>query len=113
MAVIDVSIPSLQSRAQAEDLENALVGMSDVDGLKTFNDNFGYAAGDKLLRAKADALRQVGVEAYHDKGDEFLYRAQDGTDLRAKLDRAREILHADQVVFLERLLEKVPRSQSN
>lgn len=66
--------------------------MSDADGLKAFNDTFGYDAGDELLRAKADALRQAGVEAYHQKGDEFLYRGDNRPDLTAKLEQARQIL---------------------
>ena len=70
----------------------AAVAMSDADGLKAFNDRFGYAAGDQLLEAKADALKAAGLEAYHDKGDEFLYRGQDEAALRAGLDRARRIL---------------------
>ena len=69
-----------------------MLAMSDADGLKAFNDRFGYAAGDELLRAKADALREAGLEAYHDKGDEFLYRGENQEDLRSKLDNARNIL---------------------
>jgi GGDEF domain-containing protein len=30
-------------------------GMSDVDGLKASNDQYGYEAGNALLRAKAEA----------------------------------------------------------
>jgi GGDEF domain-containing protein len=65
--------------------------MSDADGLKAFNDNFGYDAGDALLKAKADALREAGVDAYHDKGDEFLYRGDSEADLKQKLENARKI----------------------
>ena len=68
------------------------VAMSDADGLKAFNDRFGYDAGDELLRAKAEALQEAGLEAYHDKGDEFLYRGDSPDDLETKLERAREIL---------------------
>src|SRR5438876_9758125 len=56
------------------------VAMSDVDGLKALN-KFGYEAGNALLRAKADALREAGLEAYHDKGDEFLCRGSDIQEL--------------------------------
>ena len=68
------------------------VAMSDADGLKAFNDKFGYDAGDALLKAKADALRQAGLDAYHDKGDEFMYRGQSKEELKEKLEKARETL---------------------
>jgi GGDEF domain-containing protein len=70
----------------------AVVAMSDADGLKALNDKFGYEAGDNLLRAKAEALREAGLDAYHDKGDEFLYRGDSSAELVAKLANAREIL---------------------
>jgi GGDEF domain-containing protein/2'-5' RNA ligase len=70
----------------------AAVAMSDADGLKAFNDRFGYAAGDQLLQAKAEALKDAGVEAYHDKGDEFLYRGGDQATLQAQLEKARATL---------------------
>ena len=68
------------------------VAMSDADGLKALNDTFGYAAGDALLRAKAEALQKAGVDAYHDKGDEFVYRGQSPADLTQKLEGARDLL---------------------
>jgi GGDEF domain-containing protein len=78
-------------RAFDEAGQPVAVGMSDVDGLKALN-KFGYEAGNALLRAKADALREAGLEAYHDKGDEFLCRGDDANGLRAKLECARGIL---------------------
>jgi hypothetical protein len=60
------------------------VAMSDADGLKAFNDKYGYEAGNALLKAKADALREAGIEAYHDKGDEFIYRGDSPEDLKTK-----------------------------
>jgi GGDEF domain-containing protein len=68
------------------------VAMSDADGLKAFNDKFGYEAGDALLKAKAEALKEAGVDAYHDKGDEFVYRGKSPETLKQDLERAREIL---------------------
>jgi GGDEF domain-containing protein len=66
------------------------VAMSDADGLKAFNDKFGYHAGNALLRAKADALKAAGLDAYHEKGDEFLYRGTSTADLQSKLESARQ-----------------------
>jgi GGDEF domain-containing protein/uncharacterized protein (UPF0147 family) len=79
-------------RAFEEAGASRAVAMSDADGLKALNDRFGYEGGNELLRAKADALREAGVEAYHDKGDEFLYRDKSPQELQAKLESARKIL---------------------
>lgn len=68
------------------------VAMSDADGLKAVNDKYGYDAGNALLKAKADALREAGVEAYHEKGDEFVYRGETPEELKTKLEAARAIL---------------------
>jgi len=74
------------------------VSMSDLDGLKALNDSYGYEIGNAFLRAKADALREVGLESYHDKGDEFLCRGNNVSDLEAKLKCARAILRNCTVV---------------
>jgi GGDEF domain-containing protein len=76
------------------------VAMSDVDGLKALN-KYGYEAGNAVLKAKADALREAGLEAYHDKGDEFLCRGSDIKDLQASLERARAILR-NRTIVVER-----------
>jgi GGDEF domain-containing protein len=76
------------------------VAMSDVDGLKALN-RYGYQVGNAVLRAKADALREAGLEAYHDKGDEFLCRGNRVKDLLASLERARAILR-DRTIVVER-----------
>ena len=59
-------------RAFEEGDASPFVAMSDIDGLKTMNDTHGYAAGDTLIHTFAEVLLQVGLDAYHDKGDEFL-----------------------------------------
>lgn len=74
------------------------IAMSDVDGLKALNDQYGYDVGNAFLRAKAGALREAGLEAYHDKGDEFLCRGHNIKELQAKLERARSILRGRTVV---------------
>lgn len=75
------------------------IGMSDADGLKAMNDKHGYAAGDALLKAKADALREAGLEAFHDKGDEFMFRGDSPEDMTAKLDKAKDILQNKVIEF--------------
>ena len=67
------------------------VAMSDVDGLNAVN-KYGYEVGNAVLKAKAEVLREAGLEAYHDKGDEFLCRSHSIKELLAKLERARAML---------------------
>lgn len=67
------------------------VAMCDVDGLKAVNE-YGYESGNAVLKAMADALCEAGIEAYHDKGDEFLCRDSEIDELQTKLERAKAIL---------------------
>jgi GGDEF domain-containing protein len=68
------------------------VAMSDVNDLKALNDKFGYSAGDTLIRRFADVLVSVGLDAYHDKGDEFLCKGKTYQDLNNMLSQAQGIL---------------------
>ena len=49
-----------------------------------------------LAKAKADVLREVQLEAYHDEArlDWFLYRGESSEELKSKLERARSIFLA-------------------
>ena len=87
-------------RAFGEAAAALAIAMSDVDGLKALN-KYGYETGNAVLKAKADALREAGLEAYHDKGDEFLCRGNHIKELLAKLERARAILR-DRTIVVER-----------
>jgi GGDEF domain-containing protein len=87
-----VDLPNRRAFDEAQHQPSKATAMSDADGLKAFNDTFGYEYGDKLLRAKAEALKQAGLDAYHDKGDEFLYRGASQEELDSKLEKARELL---------------------
>jgi GGDEF domain-containing protein len=95
-ALLTSDVTGAPNRRAFDDAENAspaaAIGMSDADGLKALNDKFGYAAGNELLKAKAEALKAAGLDAYHEKGDEFLYRGASPQDLKEKLDKARQIL---------------------
>jgi GGDEF domain-containing protein len=74
---------------------SSAVAMSDMDGLKALN-KYGYEVGNAVLKAKADALREAGLEAYHDKGDEFLSRGNHIEDARVILrDRTIVVERAD------------------
>lgn len=76
------------------------VAMSDVDGLHALN-KYGYAVGDAVLKTKAEVLCEVGLEAYHDKGDEFLCRGHSIRELLTKLARARATFR-DRTIVVER-----------
>jgi GGDEF domain-containing protein len=78
-------------RAFDESERSSAVAMCDIDGLKALN-QYGYDAGNAVLRATGDALHEAGLEAYHDKGDEFLCRGSSVQELRDRLERARTIL---------------------
>jgi len=79
-------------RAFDESEASPWVAMSDVNGLKALNDTFGYAAGDTPISRFAEALIGVGLDAYHEKGDEFLCKAQTFEELNSKLLKAQQIL---------------------
>ena len=91
-ALLTSEVTGLPNRRAFEEKGPAIeVAISDVDGLKALNKN-GYDVGDAILRAKADALREAELEAYHDKGDEFLCRGLDAKELTARLECSRSIL---------------------
>jgi len=72
LELLTSEVTGLPNRRAFEEKGPAIVvAISDVDGLKALN-KYGYSVGDAVLAAKADALREAGLEAYHDKGDEFL-----------------------------------------
>jgi GGDEF domain-containing protein len=72
------------------------VAMADMDGLKALN-KYGYEVGNAVLLAIGNTLRQVGLEAYHDKGDEFLCSGN-VEELVSKLEQARAILRDHSVI---------------
>ena len=99
-ALLTSEVTGLPNRRAFDEAGAALaVGMSDVDGLKALN-KYGYEVGNAVLKTKADALRESGLEAYHDKGDEFLCRGSHIKKLRAKLERARALLR-DRTIVVE------------
>ena len=78
--------------AAEEQGKAAVIGVSDMTGLKAFNDEYGQAAGDKALKAMGEALKRAGLDAYRIHGDEIAYRADSEGELRTKIEQAREIL---------------------
>lgn len=86
-------------RAFDEQGKSGAVAMSDADGLKAVNEKFGYEAGNALLKAKADALKDAGLDSYHDKGDEFVHRGSSAEELSSKLETARGLLRNRVIEF--------------
>jgi GGDEF domain-containing protein len=72
------------------------VAMADIDGLKALN-KYGYDVGNAVLFAMAGTLRQLGLQAFHDKGDEFLCSGRNDEELLTKLERARAVLRGTTV----------------
>lgn len=87
-------LPNRRAFDEDQQQHGGAVAMADVDGLKALNDKFGYEAGDSLLQAAADAMKEAGLTTYHDKGDEFLFRGVRPETMGPLLEKAREILRA-------------------
>ena len=79
--------------------ETPFVAMCDVNGLKAFNDEFCYAAGDTLIKALAQILSELGLDAYHNQGDEFLCKGPTFQELNRTLARAQVRLRNQPIVF--------------
>lgn len=79
-------------RAFDEGQPSAFVAMSDVNGLKVLNDQYGYDAGDILISTFAELLKTLGLDAYHDKGDEFICKGESYQELNVKMTEARQLL---------------------
>src|ERR1700693_5921317 len=85
-------------RAFDEGDPSLFVAMSDIDGLKMMNDTHGYAAGDMLIHTFAEVLLTVGLDAYHDKGDEFLCKGNSFQELNTKFSQAQYLMKGQKLV---------------
>ncbi len=107
-ALYDSLTESLNRRAFVEgvglEMARATFGtvvIADVDDLKGVNDRYGHAAGDRILRHCADALRE-GLRPY-DKlyrwgGDEFLVIVPSARALDVKQRLAETLSHAQPAI---------------
>jgi hypothetical protein len=97
-------------RAFDEGEPSPWIAMADVDGLKALNTEFGYSAGDTLIRRFAEVLLSVEVDAYHEKGDEFLCKGKTFEELNTKLSQAQQILRnqAFAVLSLDGRIATIP-----
>jgi diguanylate cyclase (GGDEF)-like protein len=65
---------ALERRLQRDSPEPMILALFDLNGFKTYNDNFGHAAGDALLQRLASAVSEVvgpAATVYRMGGDEF------------------------------------------
>lgn len=80
-------------RAFNEEVGDAqAIASIDVDGLSGVNDNLGHDAGDAMLKAAAEALRNTGVDAYHISGDEFYLLGDSEQEVSAAALQAQQAL---------------------
>jgi GGDEF domain-containing protein len=79
-------------RAFDEGEPSPWVAMSDVNGLKELNDHFGYSAGDTLISRFAEAVIASGLDAYHNQGDEFLFKGKSYRELNETLGEVQRLL---------------------
>src|SRR5579875_3852372 len=85
---------ALEARLDEDEPEPLLLGLFDLDGFKGYNDRFGHAAGDALLRRLAHSLQAVlpPGAAYRRGGDEFCVLLPGGDAGQALLRAAHAVL---------------------
>ncbi len=91
---------ALGDRLDDHDPEPTVLALFDLDGFKSYNDNFGHAAGDALLQRLAAGLQaEIGGDGglYRMGGDEFCALLPGGEDGAALLRASLEVLsdHGD------------------
>jgi GGDEF domain-containing protein len=82
-------------RAFEESEPTPFVAMADLDGLKAFNDRYGYSVGDVLIARFAGLLKDSGLQAYHAQGDEFYITGDRFHTLDEKLRQVRQRLREE------------------
>ena len=83
------------------------VAVAAVDLMKVFNDFYGNIAGDALLRRLAKILLNVGLDAYHQQGDEFLCKGESREELNVKLSQARKIFREPFQVYADGRIQPI------
>jgi GGDEF domain-containing protein len=79
-------------RAYDEAPKKKVQASVDVDSLKWVNDNAGHAAGDAMLSAVGQALKEEGADAYHASGDEFFVQHDDPAEIDKIMGRVEDRL---------------------
>jgi GGDEF domain-containing protein len=83
------------------------VAIADVDLMRVFNDFYGHIAGDALLQRLAKILTGVGLDAYHQQGDEFVCKGESREELNSKLSQARQIFRESFQVYAEGRIQTI------
>jgi predicted protein tyrosine phosphatase len=83
------------------------VAIADVGLMRVFNDFYGQIAGDALLRRLGEILIGVGLDAYHDQGDEFLCKGESREELNASLSQAQQIFRGSFQVYAEGRIQTI------
>jgi GGDEF domain-containing protein len=97
----------LNRQAFDEGEASPFVAIADVDHMRLFNDSYGAIAGDALLRRLAKVLISVGLDPYHDRGDEFLCKGESRQELNAKLSQARQMFREPFQVYADGRIQTV------
>ena len=106
--VLTSSLTGLPNRqAFDEGRASPFVAIADVDLMRVFNDVYGQIAGDALLCRLAKILIGVGLDAYHQQGDEFVCKGESREELHAKLSQAREIFRESFQVYAEGRIQTI------
>lgn len=102
------AVTGLPNRPAFDEKESGgFVASADVDLLKVFNDVYGHIAGDAVLRRVGKILCEVGLDAYHDKADEFLCKGESREELATKLMRAQKIFGEAFPVYADGRIQSV------
>jgi len=77
------------------------VAITAIDLMRVFNDSYGHIAGDALIRRLGKTFLHVGLDAYHEQGDEFLCKGESSQELDDKLSQARQLFREPFELYAE------------
>lgn len=108
---MDEDLETLEDRAQRYGHTYAVV-LCDIDFFKSYNDEFGHQAGDKVLRAVAEALNDTcrkGDAVYRYGGEEFLLvlPEQDAEQAMMAAERVRAAVQSLEIPSSSKALDGV------